>query len=947
MKCAFLKYTSTLFIFSCFYLQQALCQEFGGHPFNQQWKQINTDTVRIIFQEGFEKQASRIARIEHRLMSSDSLSIGMKFKKVNIVLQNHTLQSNGYVGIAPFRSEFYTTGHQNPSVLGSLPFLDLLALHEYRHVQQEVNFRRGWNKLLYFLNGEIGWSVGSNLAVPNWFFEGDAVLNETRFSSQGRGRLPMFYDSYRGLLLDQKFYSYSKSRNGSFKDFVPNHYEFGYLMCVFGIEKFGKEVWSKTTQNTFYRIPFYPFSRALKKQTGWSSSKFYRKTIENFNMKNTLALDTIRNNEAKAINSVSKKTYTSYQYPYQLPNGDILALKKSFDKVPTIVTISKNQTEKEIVKQGFTNHDYISYRNGKIAWVESSLHPRWAWRDYSEIVIYDLATCSKKRITNKTKLFSPECSHDGKYVVAIEINEQQKCSIHILDASFGNIKIQLPNIPNYFLSFPRWDETDNNIYVAARDAQGQCAVIKVNISSGNFTTIIPFQNQTIGQFTLAGSKIIYSAAYQGFDNLYAFDTLSKTYNRISQSLVGQYEPSISIHHDSIFYSSFTSKGRNIYSTSVNDMEAKQVAPLPLDSLSTNQSGIVKNLGINLLTTIDTTETPSTKYTQISHLTYFHSWVLKASNPLYGLSLMSENILNNTLMELGAFYNSNENRFQKTLNFTYGGFYSILNAGTDILQRDYKPSPKAESISFNEVRTFLGTYVPLNYTRGIFNRIVKPIAYYSFRTIYGENIEKFYIHSSEIGFEFLNSSRKAYQHIFSRFGQYLAIKHLHSFNETNLNQLNIASEFNFPSIFSNHLFSAQIDYLNDKSSQKGYRYQDLFVYPRGYGRFYRDQALKVGLNYHLPLCYPDFGLAGIVYFKRLRTNFFFDYCRTSYVSNSQKVYTSEANSIGIELLFDLHFFNTSPLYSVFIRYATLFGTGLNNNSQENNVWEIGFPLVRIN
>ena len=130
-----------------FITQTVQAQEFGGHPFSQKWKQINTDTVRIIFQEGFEKRASRIAKIEHYLASSPSLSLGTKFKKINIVLQNHTLQSNGYVGLAPFRSEFYTTGFQNPNLLGSLPFLDLLALHEYRHVQQEVNFRRGWTSI--------------------------------------------------------------------------------------------------------------------------------------------------------------------------------------------------------------------------------------------------------------------------------------------------------------------------------------------------------------------------------------------------------------------------------------------------------------------------------------------------------------------------------------------------------------------------------------------------------------------------------------------------------------------------------------------------------------------------------------------------------------------------------------------------------------------------------
>ena len=38
-------------------------QQFGGHPPSTHWKQINTDTVRVVFPDGLglEKQAADIA----------------------------------------------------------------------------------------------------------------------------------------------------------------------------------------------------------------------------------------------------------------------------------------------------------------------------------------------------------------------------------------------------------------------------------------------------------------------------------------------------------------------------------------------------------------------------------------------------------------------------------------------------------------------------------------------------------------------------------------------------------------------------------------------------------------------------------------------------------------------------------------------------------------------
>ena len=107
-------------------------------------------------------------------------------RKINIVFQNQTTISNGYVGLAPFRSEFELTADQNSFELGSLPWQQQLAIHEYRHVEQYNNFRVGLSKAFYYLFGEGGQALANSLSVPNWFFEGDAVFQETLVSSQGR-----------------------------------------------------------------------------------------------------------------------------------------------------------------------------------------------------------------------------------------------------------------------------------------------------------------------------------------------------------------------------------------------------------------------------------------------------------------------------------------------------------------------------------------------------------------------------------------------------------------------------------------------------------------------------------------------------------------------------------------------------------------------------------------
>src|SRR5690349_4974133 len=161
------------FVFCVFKVSEA--QEFGGNPSSIKWKQINTDTARVIFPAGMDSTAQKVSSLVHWLAKNNPAPLGQQLHKVNIVLQTQTIISNAYVGLAPFRSEFQLTPVLNNFDLGSTSWPEALAVHEYRHAEQFNNFRVGLSKLAYYLFGEEGFLVGINAAVPDWFYEGDAV----------------------------------------------------------------------------------------------------------------------------------------------------------------------------------------------------------------------------------------------------------------------------------------------------------------------------------------------------------------------------------------------------------------------------------------------------------------------------------------------------------------------------------------------------------------------------------------------------------------------------------------------------------------------------------------------------------------------------------------------------------------------------------------------------
>jgi len=278
---SFMRNAIFLVLLQCSIFTSLSGQEFGGNPPSLKWKQINTDSARVIFPAGLDSQAQRVAAIVHTLAQKKLFSPGDKIYKINIVLQNQTTIANGYVGLGPYRSEFYMTPYPNNFDQGSLAWTDQLAVHEYRHVMQYNNFRNGLSKAMYYLFGEEGLLIAIDASVPNWFFEGDAVYNETFTTRQGRGRLPFFLNAYPSLWTSGKHYSFMKLRNGSLKDYVPNHYNLGYMLVSYGREKYGFDFWNKVTHDASgYKGLFYPFQHAIKKYTGLSYKRFYNDAFD-------------------------------------------------------------------------------------------------------------------------------------------------------------------------------------------------------------------------------------------------------------------------------------------------------------------------------------------------------------------------------------------------------------------------------------------------------------------------------------------------------------------------------------------------------------------------------------------------------------------------------------------------------------------------------------------
>ena len=931
--------TVRVFIICLFFTGVVKAQEFGGNPSSIKWKQVNTPEARVIYPQQLDSPALRISNIISYLNRTTQNTIGTRQRKINLVLQNQTTVSNAYVGLGPYRSEFFLTPLQNSFELGSLPWTDQLAIHEFRHVQQYNNFDVGLSHLLKIIFGDEGQALANNAAVPNWFFEGDAVFNETNVSKQGRGSLPFFYKDYRALWQANKTYSWMKLRNGSYKDFIPDHYALGFLLVAYGREKYGDNFWKEVTQDAAaYKGLFYPFQKAIKKYAGKTYMQFRNEALNYFK---------INFNEQDKKNVIpAKKEFINEEYPAIINENSILFVKSSYKKTHAFVIRTGNQ-EKRIRVKDVSLDNHFSYNNGKVVYASYQPDKRWGNRDYSELRSLDVATGTQRTLTHHTKYFSPDISKDGNSIVAVQVLPSGKSILEILDTD-GKIKSRIPNPDKLFYTYPKFYR--DKIISAVRNPEGKMSLALIKIPDGVAEYLTPFSFNVIGFPVELNDTIYFSGSLHKTDNLFAYTIADRKIYLLQPAVengLGYYQPAAS--ENKIAWTTFTAYGYKIQEAEKSSLTWRQVSPEDM-KIPTSDFGItaLSKSNSNLLEKVPHQNLPVSEYHKSFSLLNFHSIEPLVDDPDYTLTLISENILNTLQSELSFTYNRAEQWKRAGFSAVYAGLFPYLSAGVNYTI-DRRGRYHGKTIYWNELEPHAGINVPLNLSKGkslTFMNIGSSYVYNqshfqgAYKDTFG-NISYSYINNF---FTISNQIQKARQNILPRFAQSLSLGYKRALTHYKGSQFVANANLYLPGFLTNHNIVFNGAYLN-RDTITQLNFSSGFPFSRGYQAENLHEMFKWGVNYHLPLLYPDAGFANIVYLMRLRANVFYDHTHVNDFYANRSAFAADFRSTGGELYFDTKWWNEASV-TFGIRYSYLLDNDLFGGTGKNR-WELILPVNIFN
>lgn len=946
------KYFYLLFLFASLSLI-ANAQNFGGNPSSLKWHQIKTAYGRVIFVKGLDSQANRIANVMKLLKNTTAPSIGGRQKKWNIVLQNQTTIPNAYVRLAPLMSEFFMTPPQDNFETGSLRWDDNLVIHENRHMQQFSNFNKGFTKVFSFFLGQEGQLLANGITVPDYFFEGDAVWQETLVSAQGRGRMPSFYNGFKSLWLADKKYSWMKLRSGSYKDYTPDHYQTGYLLTAYGYEKYGEDFWKKvTTDAVMFRGVFYPFNNAIERYSG----KKYRHFRED-------ALSYFRNKSLSGQNSpvlnyltpVQKNNVVDYRFPYYISDDSILVTKKSSKEINAFYLLA-NGTEKRIRVKDLSTDDYYSYRNGKVVYAAFQSDPRWSNRDYSVIKLLDIHTGQQQQLTFKSKYFSPDINEEGTEIIAVEVNTDGTNNLCRIDAKTGRLIYKIPNPRNYFFTQTKYLNAGMAVS-AVRNPEGNMALFKIDIATGAAYNLTPFSFNVIGFPSVKGDSIYFTAMHRNADKVFAVSLKDDRIFQVTNNVNGVYYPAVNAK-GALLVSAFTADGYRLAEADLKKadwLELSAVNYINCNNIFYTDS-VLNFTGRNVLyslgdssfeqSTIGNIHNPVSKYRKTFHLFNFHSWRPVVNDPEFGYTFFSDNVISSFSNNLTYTYNRSDRSHTIGFNGSYAGIFPVLSLGAEERFNRTVDTAFGKSVRFNSATLKGSISIPLRFAGGRTNKFLSFGGGYNIEQYYYRGVGKNVFSNKSIDYlnaflNFSNISQQALQHINPRWAQSIALNYRDAFNFRNSHKFVAHASFYFPGLFVNH--SLVINAAWQKRDTLPDLFSKNFSYSRGYEALSTRRMYKLGINYHFPVVYPDWGFANILFLQRIRSNTFYDH--TNAKARVNGILTEiKSRSTGAELYFDTKIWNALPV-SFGIRFSHLLDTDL-LNPQVRNRWEIIIPIGLI-
>ena len=896
----------------------------GADPARFRWKIAKGDKSTVIYPE----HAERIGLTTHYFAErmKPYVSYGLQLPPLNLpfVVHPENMRSNGLVMWLPKRIEFLSS----PAIDGySMPWIKQLVAHEYRHAAQYNNLNVGVVKFLSYLMGQQSSTVGL-IFLPLWMMEGDATMCETQASTFGRALQPSFTIEYRAMGdITNRYRNNDKLLCGSYRDFIPDHYQLGYQLVVHGDEMAG-QIMADKMGSFRARRPWYIISSGLtmRKLFGFNFNTLFDSTFTSLRS----FWDSLPevSDSAQPLATPRLTSYTTYSNPITI-GEEIILTKSDLDKPTHFVALDpKTGHERKLSYTGdISTRPAYDKQNNRLWWTEYRRSAMFDEKVTSTLCYMDLAKLKPRTMPmRKRNILYPTPDDEGGLAWAEYAADGHYTFCH--RTSHGAERsVELPF--GFELHSLTWDELTKLHYCILTSDKGM-AIYSIN-PEGTLSEVTRPAYITLSALRAEQGMLYFGSISSGKDEAHCLDLKTGIQYQISESKYGSFDPApmgdnkvIMTTYDSMGYHPAVQPLDKIKrEVSYSELPKNVVNPphkswgiINLDTVSIAQSA----------TTLESSPKKIRRYRKGLTLFNFHSWAPLSYDPFQlsenssislnaGATVMTQNLLSSMQGFFSYGYSQSSGSIWKgelryyglgptiSLNATYGGRQNLYPIYTYDPEKHEILLPEAphrgKYYSFG-----LNVSLPLMFQRGYHTRYFVASAGWDYSNGLVANTGKFTIddngisniatigyqkgiHLTQFGLAFQDFVKLSHRDFAPRWGVTASANYaLNPANEGFSDLVSLYAKLYTPGAFAHNSLSVALAYQNSfggfksKDALSALRFKATRLLPRGFDstQIENHNYMATSINYQLPVWYPDGGWQGIFYLKRLRLNAGFDFAQ---------------------------------------------------------------------
>ncbi|TCS43929.1 TolB family protein [Reinekea marinisedimentorum] len=535
----------------------------------QGWQVIDQPMFRVIFPAEIQPEAERVAdHLNHYLTNHlADMPLNGGFKRIAVVLHSASHVSNGYVNLAPNDSHWYNKPKDN-----GVEWFETLAVHEGRHmVQFNQIFDKPSARVLHFLTGQAGSAVIGVVFLPQWFYEGDAVISETTQTEGGRGRMASFDLWFRTATLNEPLPSYEQAMLGTGFDSVPyrSPYLFGYYMTAYLQRTYGADIFD-TAIDELLSFDGFNLNGVIKQQTGKNLSQHYRDMMAELKTQWQTEQDELALTEVSEL-AASTANHWNSLYPIYSQGDASYAVEVDVQDGYFLTEVSQQQRKRLADIPSSVGSQFISSfktravaANGeRFCWVDIIPNLTRLYHESGELFCWQAQTGLQQ--LSKGEKFTGVGMRDHQ-MLAHRFNTNRSSKLVLLNSE-GEPQASI-SLPVRSLAYDIQPTDDGWVFVLSGSENN--GIYFVDAALGSLSQLVATQDELLRSPLLTENWVLFSSDRSGIDQLYASARTTGQRFQIATRPYGAYFSVWNKHNAQLIFADYTAKGQQLAAIEFTD-----------------------------------------------------------------------------------------------------------------------------------------------------------------------------------------------------------------------------------------------------------------------------------------------------------------------------------------------------------------------------------------